>query len=320
MQTVLLFAALVTLASAKVAAGFFWQTIPTGFVGVPVVFGKITPPVKPSGLAFYNPLTTHIEQVETRPQSDSVLDVSCTTNEGITLTFEKIEIGNQLNESSVVSTISRYGPDYDKYLVTDLVRHEVNVLCAKSGFHQLAITEFDQLDDHLKGFLQAENDRQETGLTITFVRLTKPRLPSSIEQNYLHLAEEKTRKQVIEEMKARVSAEKESEMLVAGKDNTMRAQKAEAENEIMVKRMRASQEEQKIKNEMIVAEAEAQANKTRLEAEALRAMYSIPGYVDVRIAEAMSANQKIYYGEKIPQYSAMLSQWSQQQQQQQRGD
>jgi regulator of protease activity HflC (stomatin/prohibitin superfamily) len=285
----------------------FYTTIPTGFVGVPVVFGKITPPIEPSGLAFYNPVTTYIEQVETRPQSDSVLDVSCTTNEGITLVFEKIEIGNQLNETNVVTTISRYGPEYDKYLVTDLVRHEVNVLCAKSGFHQLAITEFDQLDDHLKGFLQAENDRQESGLTITFVRLTKPRLPTSIENNYLALAEEKTRKQVIEEMKARVTAEKESEMLVAQKDNTMLAQKAEAENEIMVKRMRANQEEQTVKNEMIVAEAEAQANKTKLEADALRAMYSIPGYVDVRVAEAMSANQKIYYGEKIPQYSAMLS-------------
>ena len=283
-----------------------WTTIRTGFVGVPVVYGKITPPLLQAGLGFYNPFTTYIEQVEIRAQSDSVTDVECITNEGLQLSFAKIEIGNILESVSVLGTVERFGPQYDRYLVTDLVRHQVNVICAQKTFHQIAISEFDQLDDHLKTFIQNENDRQQSGLTIMFVRLTKPKLPPSIEKNYLSLAEEKTRKQVIEEMKARINAEKESEMIVAARDNEIREQNADAENKMMIQKMRSQQQEQIIKNEMIVAEAKAQAQRISIEAEAqaqaTSALFQIQGYAEVKVAEAMSQNQKIYFGERVPNY------------------
>jgi hypothetical protein len=37
------------------------------------------------------------------------------------------------------------------------------------------------------------------------------------------------------------------------------------------------------------------------EAEATEAMYKIHGYKEVLIAQALHNNEKIYYGEKIPQ-------------------
>ena len=67
--------------------------------------------------------------------------------------------------------------------------------------------------------------------------------------------------------------------------------------------MKAKQEEQIIQNEMIVAAAKANAEKTRLEAEGIRSMYEIPGYSEVKIAEAISQNQKIYYGDKLPSFT-----------------
>ena len=280
----------------------FWVQIPTGFVGVRVVFGKVTPPLLGAGLNIYNSLTTTIEIVETRAQSDSVTNVECITNEGIALLFEQIEVGNQLVESAVIETVSLYGANYDKYLVKDLVRHQMNVICASKTFHQLAITEFDTLDDHMKNFIQEENDRQKTGLGVTFVRLTKPKMPPSISQNYLALAEEKTRKQVIEEQKDRIKSEKESEMLVARADGEILAQKAAAENDMMIKAMEAKKAEQALANDIAVAAAEANSKKTKLEAEGLASLYAIPGYSQVKVAEALSANQKIYYGEKIPQF------------------
>ena len=290
-------------------ANALWTQIPTGFVGVPIVFGKVTPPLMSAGLNFYNPFATYIAVVEVRAQSDSVKDVQCTTNEGISLVFEKIEIGNQLSEENVLSTISRFGVEYDKYLVTNLVRHQVNVICAQKTFHQLAITEFDKLDDMLMQFIQDENDRQKTGLDITFVRLTKPKMPPPIEKNYLSLAEEKTRKQVIEEQKIRLAAEKESEMMVAAKDNEIRAQKQTADGQMMIQSMLAKQKEQSLHNEMIVDTAKATAEKIRLEAIGMSALFAIKGYAEVKIAEAMAQNQKIYYGEKIPSY-AMMNQYT----------
>jgi hypothetical protein len=158
-------------------------------------------------------------------------------------------------------------------------------------------------------FIQDENDRQKTGLDITFVCLTKPKMPPPIEKNYLSLAEEKTRKQVIEEQKIRIAAEKESEMMVAAKDNEIRAQKQTADGQMMIQSMLAKQKEQSLHNEMIVDTAKATAEKIRLEAEGMAALFAIKGYAEVKIAEAMAQNQKIYYGEKIPSY-AMMNQYT----------
>lgn len=127
--------------------------------------------------------------------------MECGTNNGLKLIFETIEVGNQLNFSSVINTVSRFGLNYDKHLVTDLVRHQINVICSKKSAHQIAIEEFDTLDDLMKEFIQYENDRQTSGLVINFVRLSKPKLPPSIEKNYLALAEELTMKKVLEEKK-----------------------------------------------------------------------------------------------------------------------
>jgi len=292
--------------------------IETGFVGVKYTFKTITEPHLTTELNFYNPLTTKIELVEVRPQTDLVKNVDCVTNEGLRLTFSQIDIGNILAVDSVLSTVSRFGTSYDTYLVTDLVRHQINVICSKKAAHEIAISEFDQLDDLLLTFIQSENDRQKSGLIINFVRLTKPKLPESIEKNYLALAEEKTLKKVLEEKRERIRTEKESEILIAQKNNEIKLQEASNnneiklrdaanENEMMILKMKARKEESFIQNEMIISAAKANAEKIILEAEALRSQYSIPGYTDVKIAEALSRNQKIFYGDKLPKYMMMPS-------------
>lgn len=278
----------------------FFVTIETGFVGVQYVWNKISYNIFEPGLQFYNPITTKISIVETRPQKDSVNNVECGTNDGLKLMFDSIEVGNILSPQYVYNTTSRFGLNYDRHLVTDLVRHQINVICSKKSAHQIAIEEFDSLDDLMKEFIQSENDRQESGLVINFVRLTKPRLPASIEKNYLALAEERTMKKVLEEKKERIRTEKESELIVAEKDNEIRVKNSEKTNEIMIMSMKAKQEEQRIQNDMIVEAAKANAEKIIMEANALQSMYMIPGYVDVEKAKAISPNQKIYYGDKLP--------------------
>lgn len=287
--------------------------VPTGYVAVPKRFGKTMPTLLSSGLNFINPLTTRTQYYEIRPQSDAETNVDCVTNEGIKLIFDRIEVGNQLLPQYVLSIDENYGPDYDLYTLRNLIRHQVNVICAPRNTHQLVVTDFDQLDDLLKDFLQSENDRQKTGLNVMFVRLTKPRMPPSIEKNYLELAEQKTRKAVVLETQERLRAEKESEMIMAKKDNEIRAQKAESENEIreaearaknrmMILTMEAKKEEQALQDQILVATAEAESKKTKLEADGLSALFSIPGYTQTKVAESMSSNQKIYYGDKVPTY------------------
>jgi hypothetical protein len=105
---------------------------------------------------------------------------------------------------------------------------------------------------------------------------------------------------VLEEKKARIRTEKESEQIIADKDNEMRFRNNEMQNKIIVQNMLAKQEEQKINSAIIIEAAKANAEKIMLEAKALAAMYGIPGYKEVEQAKALAVNQKIYYGEKLP--------------------
>jgi len=277
-----------------------WRNIETGFVGVKYVWNEITPPLLDPGFNAYNKLTTSIVEIETRPQTDEVHDVPCGTNDGVQVLIRKIEVGNQLDKEHVLKVVSQYGPDYDKYLVTDLVKAQITVICSKMSAQQVAIDQFDTIDDLLVKFIQDENDKKETGLKIHFVRLTRPELPKALNDNYLALAQEKTLKKVLEEKKARIRTEKESEQIIADKDNEMKFRNNEMQNKILVQNMLAKQEEQKINSAIIIEAAKANAEKIMLEAKALAAMYGIPGYKEVEQAKALAVNQKIYYGEKLP--------------------
>ena len=291
-----------------------FHTIQTGEVGVVVRFGAVQNNILlHPGLSVVNPLTSVVNIVQTAAQTDKLTKIQCLTSEGTELVFDGIEVGNQLFPEHVINMIERFTVNYDDYLVKSLVRHQVNVICANKTTNQLAITDFDLLDDLLKDFIQSENDRQNTGLKIMFVRLTKPKMPESIEKNYLALAEEKTRKAVVYETRERQLAEKKSEMDLAQKDNEIKAEKARSENAIreeeakaknrmMILNMEAKKAEQSLQDEMTVATANAQSKKTKLEAEGLSALFSIPGYIQTKVAESMSSNQKIYYGDKVPTY------------------
>jgi hypothetical protein len=277
-----------------------WRNIETGFVGVKYVWNEITKPLLEPGFNAYNKITTTIVEIETRPQTDEVHDVPCGTNDGVQVIIRKIEVGNQLEQKHVLKVVSEYGPFYDKYLVTDLVKAQITIICSKMSAQQIAIDNFDTIDDLLVKFIQDENDKKQSGLKIHFVRLTRPELPKSLNDNYLALAQEKTLKKVLEEKKQRIRTEKESEIIIAEKDNEIKFKNNEMQNKILVQNMLAKQEEQKINSAIIIDAAKANAEKIILEAKALSAMFGIPGYKEVEQAKALSINQKIYYGDKLP--------------------
>jgi erlin len=284
-------------------------TIETGFVGVKVVWNQVTPELlTPGGPYFYNCLSTRIELVEIRPQTDAVFDVSCGTSDGVKILLPKIEIGNQLSKEHVYEILSRFGAYYDKYLVTDLVIHQINVICSKMSAHEIAISKFEEIDDLLIQFLRDENERQSTGLVINFVRPSRPTLPPSLDKNYLAIAEEKTLKKILLEKTERLKTEKDSELMVSQRDNEIKLTVIENDNRVMIAKMEAKQKEQKIQNEMNIEAARANLEKAQMEAQALREIFSIPGYKEVEVARSLSQNQKIYYGDKLPVNFPLLTQ------------
>ena len=58
-------------------------------------------------------------------------------------------------------------------------------------------------------FLQEQNDGLDTGITIDFVRLSKPTLPQTLQDNYDKIANEKTALKALMEEKKRLAQENE---------------------------------------------------------------------------------------------------------------
>jgi regulator of protease activity HflC (stomatin/prohibitin superfamily) len=173
-----------------------YMFVPTGFVGVQYIWKRLdteTGLLQP-GFHFYNPITTSIQLIETRPQTDVVTGISCGTSDGVPIKIDKVEIGNQLAEDKVLDTIAKYGPDYDKYLVHNFVLHKITERCSQTSAHKFVIEEFNLIDNNLQNDIQAENDVLNTGVSVRFVRLTKPKFPPEMDKHYMDLANEKTYK------------------------------------------------------------------------------------------------------------------------------
>ena len=275
--------------------------IDTGFVGVQYFNRKIQSNLLTPGLHIFSFLTD-VDLIQITPQTDSLTDVLCTTKEAITLTFPYIEVGNQLPSDKVLSVVTQYGKNYDKYLVMDLIRYQMNVICSKMTYQELIVEKFNDIDDYLKNFIEDENNRQDTGLKINFVRISKPILPEAINNIYNSLANEKLKKDLVQKESERIFQEKQMEMMKANEENKIRAENAEKANAIMISNMKAKLLEQEIANEITVKEAEANAQKAKLEAESLAKLFEIKGYAETEIAKHTSQNQKIYYGPNIPNY------------------
>lgn len=229
--------------------------------------------------------------IEVRPQSDEVKMVECISKEGLPLFFEQIEVGNQLEEKYVFDVISKYGTNYDKYLVTNLVRHQINVICSSLSYQDIWIDKFNDLDDQLKEFIQNENNKLYTGLRINFVRLSKPVVPGSISEKHLDLANQFIIKKIIAEESTSNQLRKENEILLEKK-----------KIELKMLELNAEAKNTEIQNQISISKAIADNKKNELEVQNMANLFKIPGYAEFKYASEMAKNTKVFYGTEIPKY------------------
>jgi regulator of protease activity HflC (stomatin/prohibitin superfamily) len=215
--------------------------------------------------------------------------------------IEKVIISNRIDPKYIIETTRLYGTDtYDKILVTNPVSQKLRELCAERTVDEIEITDFHKLDDLIRTEIQEQNNRLNTGITVDWVRISGIIVPQKIKEKRLALASEKADKILAEEVIKRVRLEKENEKFISQKDSEIKLEKSANSNKEMILNMQAEREKKAIENVIIVETSEANAKKIINEATALNAMYGIPGYTDVKMAEAFSSNSKIYWGDKLP--------------------
>jgi regulator of protease activity HflC (stomatin/prohibitin superfamily) len=147
---------------------------------------------------------------------------------------------------------------------------------------EIEITDFHLLDNLLKQEIQRQVTDLQTGIEVNWVRITNVEIPKEIRQKRLELAAEKANKLLIDEQGKRLVSVKQQEAYVQEADN---------------KRALAAT---MLEAQQIEALAVANAEAARLQAESVKELYGIPGYVEVLKVQALKDNLKVYFGSDLP--------------------
>jgi len=300
--------------------------IPEGHVGLYWTGGALQDTISPPGWAVKLPLVSQVVNMQVTLQTDTVTDIPCGTSGGVMIYFDKIEVVNQLAQDHVLTTVRKYGVNYDRTWIFDRIHHEINQFCSSHTLQEVYIDLFSTLDEALSDSLQMDCNKHDVGITIIAVRVTKPRIPEEVRKNYEEVEKQKTsllvaqqqqlvslKKEETLKQQARIQAEKEAEVAIINAQReasvaTIVAQKEANVSlinlEMTIKEKQAQQKRQAIDDQIYVANqkavAEAAHHRITLEAEA-NALRLTPEYLRMVLYQSLANNTKIYFGEKIPQ-------------------
>jgi erlin len=275
----------------------FYYKIDEGYRGLVSYRGKYDEKLLMPGEAGFSrpniwPTYVGIDYIEIRPQEDSAKRVQCGAKDGSIHWIDSIEIGNTLNPDYVYQTVKKYGIEYDQKLIMSKVRHQMNVICSKMDTYDIFVTKFDKLDDMLLTFLQEEQDRLDTGITIDYVRLTKPKLPHDQAQTYEGISKQQIQQKLEDEKK---------------KTNKLVAENAKIEAEAMANRA-VIEADGKLRVAQKEAEAHLAREKSKSDAESYRKVEEAKAnqylftkeFLDYSRHQAIAGNSKVYFGELPP--------------------
>ncbi|KJE90411.1 hypothetical protein, variant [Capsaspora owczarzaki ATCC 30864] len=246
-------------------------------------------------------ITTH-HDIQVTLQTDEVRDVPCGTSGGVIITFERVEVVNMLDQRFVYDTVKNYTVDYDKLLIFNKIHHEINEFCSSHTLQEVYIDMFDRIDESIFNALQRSLDQWAPGVRVQAVRVTKPRLPQSILQNYENMEAEKTkllfavqRQKVVEQ---EAETERKRAMIVAEKEAAV----ARIRYEQNIAEERSKQSVSEIQDATFLAQQKARADadlySATKRAEANELLYT-PLYLEVIKYQSLANNTKIYFGNSI---------------------
>jgi regulator of protease activity HflC (stomatin/prohibitin superfamily) len=272
-----------------------------GHMGVYWRGGALLNSVSEPGFHVMFPFITTAANVQVTLQTDTVRNIPCGTSGGVVIHFESIEVVNRLRKDHVHATIKTYGTNYDKVWIFDKIHHEINQFCSKHSLQEVYIDMFDTLDEALQLSLQQSCDKWDTGVDIVAIRVTKPKIPEAVMQNYLAVNEEKTRLLVAQQHQMLVAKEEEtkriSALVAAQRESEVAKVNAEREaavaiiaqqRETNVTTLRLEKEVKEKENEARKAAIETQivTDRQRMHAESEVTVALVRAESDVKLKEA----------------------------------
>lgn len=249
------------------------------------------------------PFITSYRSVQTTLQTDEIKNVPCGTSGGVMIYFDRIEVVNMLVPSAVVDIVKNYTADYDKTLIFNKIHHELNQFCSVHPLQEVYIELFDIIDENLKIALQKDLIAMAPGLTIQAVRVTKPKIPEAIRRNYELMEAEKTRLLITVQTQKVVEKEAETERKKAIIEAQKMAQVAEIHFQQKVMEKETEKKISEIEDSAFLAKERARADAeyyTAAKFAEANKLKLTPEYLQLMKYQAIAANNKIYFGQDIP--------------------
>jgi len=274
-----------------------------GHVAVYYRGGALLTQTSGPGFHLMIPFLTSYRSVQTTLQTDEVKNVPCGTSGGVVIYFDRIEVVNILTRDAVFSVVQNYTADYDKTLIFNKVHHELNQFCSAHSLQEVYIDLFDQIDENLKIALQKDLLTMAPGIKIQAVRVTKPKIPERIRKSYEDMESEKTQllistqHQKVEEKRA----ETERKVAIIKAEQSSQVAKISYEQKIMEKesqrRISEIEDATHLAKQKAIVDAEFYSQQKIAEANKLKLT---DAYLESMRIQAIGQNNKIYYGDKIP--------------------
>ena len=255
--------------------------------------------VADSGVTVFPFTTAH--KVKTAEDIDKRQGLTCTSIEGTPITYKEILIGNMIDPSKVLNTIQLFGLNYDQTKIIDVVEQHLQEICREFKYTELEISQSSRVQVLLKEKLQADQTHQDTGVTITFVRMSNAKIPEPLLSERQRLNEElsKQLREKAETETQRLQKIKLAQAQTADSERALNVTLANIEQERLLSTReleRALEETRNNALKITILAAAKSAENTLFEAH-IRNMYSIPGYPITAQLEAIYGNtSKIYMG------------------------
>ena len=282
---------------------FSLHKIEEGHVGVYYRGGALLDETTQPGYHMMIPFITTFRSIQVTLQTDEVKNVPCGTSGGVMIYFDRIEVVNILQASKVHEIVRNYTADYDKTLIYNKVHHELNQFCSIHTLQEVYIDLFDTIDENLRNSLQKDLDIMSPGLYVQAVRVTKPKIPEHIRQNYEQMEGEKTKllisiqkQKVVEKdaetdrKRAVIEAEKHAQVSKIALEQQIAEKESLKKMSLIEDEMFKLRQKMKADVEFYSIEKQAQANKLLLTNE----------YLELKRFEAIANNAKVYFGPDIP--------------------
>lgn len=287
------------------------HTIDEGTVGIYFVQGALDDQLSHPGVHWAVPFVTTIEEVTVRPRTDTLPPITTVTRDGITNTFNKIQVISDVDINTLVPLVKKFGMEFREALIFDRIFEELRTFCANHTVDEVYNTMFLDIVGIVKSNVESSIVRLGMdGIKILNLVIPKPTIPLDIARNYKQVKVQWTDQLVATQQQKTETIKKETQSIKAVLDAEREKKVLEIDIQKEILRKEGEKKLSLLENDILKQREQNKADvenyKKTKAAEGNLRLYT-KDYVQLEIAKSMSQNTKFFFSGETSPLGAVLA-------------